>query len=61
MQLATPLHMAPEHSRSGSVFFVMKPHVPSIPLPFFAAVHATQVPLHALSQQTPSTQEFDKH
>jgi hypothetical protein len=34
----------------------MNPHTPSTPLPFFAAVHAWQVPAHPLSQQTPSIQ-----
>jgi hypothetical protein len=34
----------------------MLPQIPSDPPPFFAAVHATQVPLHAALQQTPSAQ-----
>jgi hypothetical protein len=34
----------------------MSPHSPSAPAPFLKEVHATQVPLQALSQQTPSTQ-----
>ena len=47
---------APAHSLSGSVPFAMFPHVPSEPLPFFAAEHARQVPVQAVLQQTPSTQ-----
>ena len=46
----------PEHSLSGSSPLAMAPQVPSDPLPFFAAEHATQAPLHALLQHTPSTQ-----
>lgn len=34
----------------------MLPQVPSDPLPFFAAVQARHVPLHATLQQTPSIQ-----
>jgi hypothetical protein len=34
----------------------MGPHVPSVPAPFFEATHASHVPVHALSQQTPSAQ-----
>jgi hypothetical protein len=34
----------------------MKPHVPSVPSPFSRFVHAWQMPLHAVSQHTPSTQ-----
>jgi hypothetical protein len=45
------------HSLSGSVPLAMGPHVPSVPAPFFAAVQASQVPEHALSQQMPSTQK----
>jgi hypothetical protein len=37
------------------------PHVPSLPLPFFAAVQAWQVPKHQLSQHTPSAQNPDAH
>src|SRR5262245_17382459 len=44
------------HSASGSVLLAMLPHVPLDPLPFFAAVHAWQVPVHVVSQHTPSTQ-----
>jgi hypothetical protein len=48
-----PLHafVAP-HSASGSVVAATIPHVPSDPLPFFAAVHASQLPAHAMSQHT---------
>jgi len=48
--------VAPEHSSSGSVPAAMRPHVPSVPLPFLAAVQARQVPVHNWSQHTPSTQ-----
>ena len=34
----------------------MLPHVPFEPEPFFAVVHAWQVPAHAVLQHTPSTQ-----
>src|SRR5690242_17995940 len=44
------------HSLSGSVPDTTLPHTPSAPAPFFALLHAWQVPLHALSQHTPSTQ-----
>jgi hypothetical protein len=33
------------------------PQTPSAPAPFFAAVHAEHTPVHAVSQQTPSTQK----
>jgi hypothetical protein len=49
------------HSSSGSVLTAIFPHVPSLPLPFFTAEHAWQAPVHALSQQTPSTHEPDVH
>jgi hypothetical protein len=32
------------------------PHVPSVPCPFLALEQASQVPVQAVSQQTPSTQ-----
>jgi hypothetical protein len=35
----------------------MLPQTPSLPAPFFAAVQARQMPGHAVSQQTPSTQK----
>jgi hypothetical protein len=47
------------HSASGSCPLAMGPHVPSAPAPFFADVQAWQVPLHTLSQHTPSTQKLD--
>ena len=47
---------APAHSLSGSVSLVMLPHVPLAP-PFLAALHAWQVALHAVLQQTPSAQK----
>jgi hypothetical protein len=39
----------------------MLPHVPLIPEPFFAAVHAWQIPPQGPSQQTPSTQLLLAH
>src|SRR6185437_12180696 len=45
------------HSPSGSVPAAMVPQVPSAPPPFLAAVHAWQVPVQAVSQQTPSAQK----
>ena len=33
------------------------PQTPSEPLPFFAAVHATHAPVHAVLQHTPSVQK----
>lgn len=44
------------HSLSGSAAAAMFPHTPSAPVPFFAALHARQVPPQAESQHTPSTQ-----
>lgn len=52
--------IVPAHSLSGSVPGVMNPHVPLVPLPFLAAVHAEHVPEQALSQQTPSAQTLLK-
>ena len=46
----------PGHSRSGSVPSVIAPQTPSPPLPFLNAEHATQAPVHAVEQQTPSVQ-----
>jgi len=45
----------------GSVSYLMLPHVPFEPDPFFAAEHATHVSAHAVSQQTLSTQLPDAH
>jgi hypothetical protein len=56
VQTAAPLHLPSGHSSSGSVFVAMGPQDPSVPLPFFAALHAKQVVVQALLQQTPSTQ-----
>jgi hypothetical protein len=50
LQVSPPLHSA-----SGSVFAVTLPQVPFDP-PVFAAVHALQAPVQAVSQQTLSTQ-----
>jgi hypothetical protein len=46
----------PAHSLSGSRPFVMFPHSPSEPKPFFAALHAAQRPVQLVLQHTPSTQ-----
>jgi hypothetical protein len=62
-QAPAPLH-APEpqpgsasgHSSSGSDACSMKPHTPSDPVPFLAALHASHDPEQVVSQQTPSTQ-----
>jgi hypothetical protein len=42
---------------SGSVPTTTLPHVPSVPAPLCAAVHAVHVPEHAVLQQTPSAQK----
>lgn len=47
--------VAPGHSFWGSVPALTKSHVPLVP-PVSAAEHASQVPLHARSQHTESTQ-----
>jgi hypothetical protein len=52
LQVAAP---SSPHSSSGSVSTAIAPQVPSVPLPFLAAVHASQVPSQAVSQQVPST------
>jgi len=49
------------HSASGSVPAAMGPHVPSVPAPFLAALHAWQSPVQALEQHTPSTQRALAH
>lgn len=49
-----PLQLAARHSLSGSAPSLIAAQVPSAPAPFFAAVHALQAPVHAVSQQTPS-------
>jgi hypothetical protein len=57
-----PLQLAaPPHSLSGSVVAAMNEQVPSGPLPFFALVHALQALVHAVLQQTPSTQKLLRH
>jgi hypothetical protein len=50
-----------EQSLSGSVPPATVPHVPSVPEPFFPAVHAWQTPLQDVLQQTLSAQEPDAH
>jgi hypothetical protein len=61
----TPLHtpllpqeLAPSsaHSFCGSRSPTIRPQTPLAPAPFSAAVHASQVPAQAVSQQTASTQ-----
>lgn len=44
------------HSAPGSVPTATGSQAPSAPAPFSAAVHATHVPVQAVSQQTPSAQ-----
>jgi hypothetical protein len=44
------------HSLSGSVPDTIASQWPSTPCPFFVSVHAWHVPLHAVSQHTPSAQ-----
>jgi hypothetical protein len=56
---ALPLHESPlglVHACFGSLPAFTGPHTPSGPLPFAAAVHASQPPAHSVSQQMPSTQ-----
>jgi cytochrome c-type biogenesis protein CcmH/NrfG len=60
LQVLAPLHDPLTHSLSGSVAVMIGPHVPLVPWPFFAAVHASHVPMQALLQQTLSTQKLDK-
>jgi hypothetical protein len=50
----------PEHWFFGSVAAVTLAQVPLAP-PVMAAKHAVQVPVHAVSQHTPSTQKPDVH
>jgi hypothetical protein len=56
-----PLHDPGLHSFCGSDPFTIGPHVPFVPCPLRAAVHAWHVPPHAVLQQTPSTQKLLKH
>ena len=55
-QAPEPLQMRPLHSFRGSMPCLVAPQVPSAPDCLSAAVHAWQSPLHAVSQQMPSTQ-----
>jgi hypothetical protein len=48
-------------SLSGSVSYAIDPQTPSMPLPFFAALHAMHLLSHLLSQQNPSTQLPPEH
>jgi len=45
------------HSSSGAVSARTLPHVPFVPLPFFAAEQAWHAPVQAALQHTPSTQK----
>ena len=45
----------------GSVPAAAAPQTPSAPVPFRAAVHATQAPVQELLQQTPSRQYPERH
>jgi hypothetical protein len=63
--LAVPLHTpfclqefgpSSRHSFCGSLSPVMKPQLPSAPMPFNAAVHASQIPAQGALQHTPSVQ-----
>jgi hypothetical protein len=45
------------HSLSGSTPAAMRPQTPFTPEPFLAAEQAWQSPVHAASQQRPSTQK----
>jgi hypothetical protein len=50
------------HSASGSVPTRIGPQLPSVdPAPFLICEHASQSPVHTLSQQTPSTQKLLVH
>ena len=54
-----PVHVV-GHSPCGSVRTATLPQVPSAPEPFAAALHAWQMPLHAVAQQTPSAQKPER-
>jgi hypothetical protein len=56
-----PVHVWPGHSTSGSVPSLMKPQMPSPPVPFLSAEHAWQGRVHAVVQHTPSTQFAPLH
>lgn len=60
-QVLLPLHVVAGHSLSGSIPDAMGSQRPSAPCPFFAALQATQVPVQAVLQQTPSRQKFEAH
>jgi len=51
-----PLHAPEGQSPSRSRPFETSPQTPSEPVPFMKALHARQIPVQAVSQQTPSTQ-----
>jgi hypothetical protein len=58
LQTLAPSQAPSLHSSSGSVLITIGPHVPSTPpSPLSAAVHASQLAVHSVSQQIPSTQK----
>ena len=61
LHVPAPPHEPLAHSLSGSLSVAMGPHVPSVPWLFFVAVQASQSPVHAVSQHTPSAQLPDVH
>jgi hypothetical protein len=61
LQPLAPLHEPGMHSFSGSAPLMIGPHVPFVPCPFSAAVHAWQVAVHAVLQHVPSTQNVLRH
>ena len=57
MQPSVPLHSVRAHSPAGSVRVATGAQVPTLP----ATLHASQAPLHAVAQHTPSTQRLPRH
>ena len=49
------------HSFCGSVALAIGPHTPLFPEPLIAALQAVHGPVHAVSQQKPSTQLPEAH
>lgn len=49
------------HSFCGSVELAIGPHTPLLPDPLSDTLHAMHGPVHAVSQQNPSTQLPDAH
>jgi hypothetical protein len=60
LHMLDPLQDPFMHSSLGSVPLMIGPHVPSVPCPATVAEHAWHVPVHAVLQQTPSTQKLLK-